>query len=275
MPQKDLRTLKEIIRLTLGGGLLLATASSYADNSPCGENHSDTCLDRVIVIGPGPSNFNDLWTGFGGGPGPWEFDPDTGAVSHATGGTPPATFCALLNAQGAPQGCTRQWINDPTTNPYPTFQEPWQLELVFGANHVANWIYGYTTAALGICYSDIANDPLVCEANYSGTIRNICDIYVPDFNQIQPAHTDRELCHQGADEVDIRLAVTASDRAVADWFNVQISGFAVGPFSVAADFVLDIILSNQYNRALIEARRVQNCETFINAWDENNCGFGP
>lgn len=78
------------------------------------------------------------------------------------------------------------------------------------------------------------------------------------------------------DELRSRFAVTQNDRANADWYNIDVGGtFSLGPFSVDIGNGVNLTDLNQFNRALVDARRHRNCEFYIGSWDQNGCGIGP
>jgi hypothetical protein len=199
-----------------------------------------------------------------------EVTPDLPEPSHSS------PYCALMVMQGFPEGCSRQYLQEGPPQ-IAGITDPWELDHLAGYafnSHLLNMYFDYSLIALRSCYSDITNDPLHCESSYSSTIRSICNIHAQPFQSARNDMTDRELCNQGADQIDHRMAVIASNRIPGFWFryfeDIQIG--IIRNFYVAVDLITPHLPMDQYNELLTEARRFMNCKIVIETWDEQGCG---
>lgn len=202
---------------------------------------------------------------------------DPGYVTPAPWDNPPESpLCALLTAQGFPEGCTRQYVQSGPPQ-ISHISDPWQFDHLgsHGQNSsVLRYFFDISLVSLRNCYSDIANDPAYCESRYSSTIRNICNIYARPYYGASNSVTDRELCNEGADNIDFRMATIVSTRTPSFWYRYfednQLG--IIRAFYVAVDLLTPFIPLDQYNELLVEARKFSNCVTVLNAWDSQNCG---
>lgn len=235
-----------------------------------------TPIDPIPVpAGPNPAHNRNYWwrptdqPGGGGG---------EGTVTPEIPSPPSISpYCAMMALQGFPDGCSRQYLQAGPPQ-ISQISNPWQLDHLGGYafnGSLLNTFFDYSAVALRNCYSDISNDPLSCESNYSNTIRNICSIHARPVYSARNDMTDQELCQLGANEIEERMATIASTRNPGFWYRYfednQLG--VIRAFYVAVDWITPFIPLDQYNELLVEARRYANCKIIVDVWDEQGCGI--
>ena len=263
--------------LFLSACVSIGLAADLAAEEPIPESD----LEPVVVVGapldpiPIPvSDFPAIRDNFW-----WSNTPQSAGSGTVTPGdwnqTPASPYCALMVAQGFPEGCTRQFIQagPPDTN---RIQNPWQMDQIVSSAHnggVLNIYFGYSLLSLQTCYSDISNDPSSCEDSYRQSIRTICNMFAFTMPTARNDMSDRQLCNNAADEIDSRMGIAASNRIGEPWFDWfrDVDLGIVRSFYVAWDRIFPLFL-DQYNQLLADAREYRSCEILVNTWDQQGCG---
>ncbi|MEX2499546.1 MAG: hypothetical protein WD397_11820 [Wenzhouxiangellaceae bacterium] len=275
-------------------GILLAASITavYAQGTVAQDAGDAADLGTIVVTAPPLEPPRTIELGSGGNGSDEYFWGDTQQGNQNDGGSiTPNDFenpdpenpaiCALMSQAGLPEGCTRSFVAAGLPAVNSVISDPWQFDRL--SNFAANGqqLRGHfvtSLAELRNCYSDQANDPAFCETRYRTRIRNVCNTHAidaPTFWMIlADPIPDRELCLQGADNIDLRMGVTSTERTRASWYEsiAEILGLRV-QYQVAMNLAVALLpWMNQYNELLVLSREWRNCATIIDAWDANGCG---
>ncbi len=276
-------------------GILLAASITavYAQCAVAQDGDGSLNLGTIVVTAPALDSPRTIELGTGGTVSDVYFwgDTEQGNSNGGDGSITPNDFenptpenpaiCALMSQAGFPEGCTRTFVDAGPPLVNSVISNPWQFDrLSEWARNNAQLRSHFTGSLVGLrnCYADQANDPALCESDYSARIRNVCNTHAFPFQTVTIIFadpiSDRELCLRGAENIDLRMSNVAFSRALAPWYEElrNIGGFPLR-YQVGLEMAIGLMTwMDQYNKLLVSSREWQNCATIISAWDANGCG---
>lgn len=205
----------------------------------------------VIYIGNGPRNAF--------------FDPPTGSIepgNYVPDFTPNPEICAVIAANGFPEGCSQQSVAAGRPPIY-VGEMPWQIESLMDESFQGRQIQARSGAALSRlanCYANAANLADACEAAYVDEIASIGNMY-----------NNPGMYSEGVGVLSERAQGAATNR----WQHGVLDslGFSLGRFEInVLRFYNWAVGMDYWNQSLMALRSFGNCEKIVRAWNDNDCG---
>lgn len=220
-----------------------------------------TILDPITVIGTPIGG--GIGSGGGGG-GEWGGGASTTQEDN-NNPTQEPWQCYEARAAGLPPDCDRNLAFGGTQTPQ--FSNPWKLDELLAAyrphSFATNSIEANARYMLAECYGDESIAPGECEAQYLSALSTIGQ-YFPDPRD--------QLIYLGAmSEMQNRMSTAAFNRDTTNFFTTFVPSYSYKGFRLNTSWLANFFMYDQYNQALIHAKKQKICEAWMSAWEQYGC----
>ena len=150
--------------------------------------------------------------------------------------------------------------------PIPVVSQPWQIEHLLAGTQgsVFAQIESNARANLGVCYANVSMPPASCDADYSSALFQLGSYLVwpsLEWSQLMGA----------VQAPSNRAQVAQGNRDINTWFSPSEQRFSFYRIGISLGFLSNFLLMDQYNQALIAARKQKQCNLWYATWDGNSC----